>query len=124
VPGVASVRWDDANAAVLVEWDGWANAAEFKSLLDAEVKAVRDHKCSALVADCRRQRILNLADQDRANREWLPQILEAGLKRFAVVMPNNATAASHLRERLSSVTSMEIAFFNTVDDAWDWLKPH
>jgi len=123
VPGIASVRWDDPNGTVSVEWDGWANSAEFKALLDAEVKALRDHKCSTLLADCRRQRVLNLADQERANREWLPEVLAAGLKRFAIVLPESETAAAHLRERLSTVTGMEIGYFNAVDDARSWLKP-
>ena len=121
VPGIATVRWDGPSATVLVEWDGWANAAEFKSLLDAEVKALRDHEGSRLLADCRRQRVLNLADQERANREWLPEVVGAGLKRFAIVLPESETAAGHLRERLSSVTEMEIAYFATVEEARDWL---
>src|SRR5258708_13239803 len=31
VPGVASVRWDADGQLVLVEWRGWANAAEIGS---------------------------------------------------------------------------------------------
>jgi SpoIIAA-like len=122
VPGVATVRWDDSSSTVFVEWDGWANTAEFKSLLDAEVKALRDHGCSRLLADCRRQRILNLADQERANREWLPEVLEAGLRQFAIVLPESDIAAGHLRERLSTVTEMTIAYFATLEEARDWLS--
>jgi SpoIIAA-like len=121
VPGVATVRWDEARSTVLVEWDGWANATEFKSLLDAEVKALRDHGGTCLLADCRRQRVLNLADQQRANREWLPEAIASGLKRFAIVLPESETAADHLHERLSSVTEMEVAYFETVEEARDWL---
>jgi hypothetical protein len=121
VPGIATVRWDEPQSTVLVAWDGWANTAEFKSLLDAEVKALRDHNGTRLLADCRRQRVLNLADQERANREWLPQVLAAGLKRFAIVLPESETAAGHLRERLSSVTEIEVAYFATVEEARDWL---
>jgi hypothetical protein len=121
VPGVATVRWDEPQTTVCVEWEGWANAAEFKSLLDAEVKALRDHKGTRLLADCRRQRVLNLADQERANREWLPEVHAAGLKRFAIVLPDSEIAAGHLRERLSSVTEMEVAYFATVEEARDWL---
>ncbi len=65
--------------------------------------------------------MLNLADQERANREWLPQVVAAGLKRFAIVLPESETAASHLHERLSSVTQIEISYFATVEEARDWL---
>ena len=123
VPGVATVRWDGANATVFVEWDGWANTAEFSALLDAEVKALRDHGGSRLLADCRRQRVLNPADQERADREWIPRALEAGLKRFAIVLPTSDMAAGHLQERLGKVpkSAMQIAYFASVEEAREWL---
>src|SRR2546429_8779464 len=74
VPGVAIVRWDEPTATVVGEWDGWANTAEFAALLAAEVKALKDHGGSRLLADCRRQRVLNPADQERADQEWTPQV--------------------------------------------------
>jgi hypothetical protein len=123
VPGVATVRWDGPNATVFVEWDGWANTAEFGALLDAEVKALQDHAGSCLLADCRRQRVLNPADQERADREWVPRAIQVGLKRFAVVLPESDLAAAHLRERLSKVpnTAMQIAYFASVEEAREWL---
>ncbi len=123
VPGIATVRWDGSHSTVFVEWDGWANTAEFNALLDAEVKALREHACSRLLADCRRQRVLNPADQERANREWVPQALEAGLRRFAIVLPVSDTAAGNLRERLDKVpqSAMQIASFASVEEAREWL---
>ena len=123
MPGVATVRWDEPSRTVFVEWDGWANTAEFRGLLDAEVKALSEHGGSKLLADCRRQRVLNPADQDRANEEWVPRILEAGLKRFAVVLPESDMAATHLRDRLAKVpkTAMQIDYFTTVEEAREWL---
>ncbi len=123
VPGVATVRWDGPNATVFVEWDGWANTAEFSALLDAEVKALLDHAGSRLLADCRRQRVLNPADQERADREWIPRAIEAGLKRFAIVLPTSDMAAGHLQERLGKVpkSAMQIAYFASVQEARDWL---
>jgi hypothetical protein len=121
--GVATVRWDQPTETVMVEWQGWANSAEFSALLDAEVRALRDHRGSRLLADCRLQRVLSPADQDRADREWLPRALAAGLKRFAIVLPVSALAAMNLRDRLGKVSSdsLEIAYFGTVQDARDWL---
>ncbi len=123
MPGVATVRWDEPSKTVVVEWDGWANTAEFSGLLDAEVKALENHSGSKLLADCRRQRVLNPADQDRADEEWVPRVLDAGLKRFAVVLPESEMAAAHLRDRLGKVskTAMQIDYFTTVEEAREWL---
>ncbi len=123
VPGVATVRWDEANRIVAVVWEGWANSAEFRGLLDAEVKALKDHQASRLLADCRLQRILNPTDQERADHEWVPRALEAGLKRFAVVLPLSELAADHVQQRLGKVpsTTMAVGFFTSVDAAQGWL---
>ena len=95
VPGVASVKWDAENDLVLVVWEGWANSTEFLGLLNAEIRALIENRGSKLLADCRLQRVLNPADQERANQEWIPNAARAGLKRFAIVLPVSELAAAH-----------------------------
>jgi hypothetical protein len=51
IPGIASVTWDEAGQLVMVEWEGWADPAEFAALLDAEVRALIKHNGSRLLAD-------------------------------------------------------------------------
>jgi hypothetical protein len=123
-PGVASVKWDEDGQLVLVEWTGWANATEFSELLDAEITALRKHRGSRMLADCRRQKGLSAVDQDRANENWLPRALVAGLKRFAVVLPSSGLAAANLKERLGKVRpgALELAYFATPEEARAWLS--
>lgn len=123
VPGVATVRWEHTLRLVLVEWEGWANSAEFVALLDAEVRALSEHSGSRLLADCRRQRVLSPIDQDKADREWLPRALAAGLKRFAIVLPTSALAAMNLEDRLGKIpgATLEIAYFEGLDEARTWI---
>ena len=122
-PGVASVSWDPTARLVLVEWEGWADSAEFAALLDAEVRALSEHRTSRLMADCRRQKVLRPEDQERADREWLPRALAAGLKRFAIVLPTSLLAAMNVQDRLGKVPSatLDIAYFEGVDEARAWL---
>jgi hypothetical protein len=122
-PGVASVKWDEAGGTVLVEWEGWASGTEFMALLNAELRALKEHKCSRLLADCRRQKVLNPTDQEWGDREWLPRAIEAGLKRFAIVLPTSVLATMNLQERLRKVpeTVLRIGYFETVDEARAWL---
>ncbi len=124
VPGAVSVRWDAENETVVVEWEGWTNSLEFNRLLDAEVKALSEHRALRLLADCRRQRTLNLADQERANREWIPRAIVAGLKRFAIVLPMSDVAAGHIRRRLADIpgNAFEVEYFDSVEEARRWLR--
>jgi hypothetical protein len=122
-PGVASVRWDEDGQLVLVEWEGWANSTEFAALLDAEVRALRQHHGSRVLADCRRQKVLNPADQERANLEWIPRALAAGLKGFAVVLPSSGLAGVNLKDSLGKAPAgaLDVAYFATVEEARAWL---
>jgi hypothetical protein len=122
-PGVASVRWDEDGQLVLVEWRGWASAAEFAELLEAEIAALRNHHCTRILADCRRQKVLEPAAQDRANKEWLPRAMAAGLKFFAVVVPSSVLADVNLKASLDKVpaTSLQVAYFATPEEGREWL---
>ena|SRR5438445_6510302 len=122
-PGIASVKWDASGKLVLVEWEGWADSAEFAALLDAEIRALTEHRGSRLLADCRRQRVLRPEDQAKADAEWLPRAVTAGLKRFAIVLPTSVLAAMNLKGSLGKVasTAFDVAYFEGVDEARAWL---
>lgn len=121
-PGVAKVTWDSEHSMVLVDWEGWANEAEFAALLEAGVQALIAHGGSRWLADCRRERVLSTASSARADTEWLPRVARAGLKRFAVVLPESGLAASNLRAREATLsTRLEVGYFATVDEAMEWL---
>ena len=124
VPGVATIRWEEEEQLVFVVWEGWAKTAEFEELLEAEVRALKEHSGSRLLADCRRQRALNQATQFTAEQEWSPRVIEAGLKRFAVVLPESEQAAAQLRERLDQLPKggFKMAYFASVDEARKWVS--
>ncbi len=123
MPGVAAVTWEEDGRFVLVDWQGWANPTEFAALLEAEIVALRKHKGTLMLADCRRQKSLSAADQVRADEVWLPRALAAGLKRFAVVLPSSGLAAANLKERLGKAraSALEVAYFPTLEEARAWL---
>jgi hypothetical protein len=123
IPGIASVTWDEEGQLVMVEWEGWADSAEFADLLDAEVRALLNHRGSRLLADCRQQKVLSPVEQDRADREWLPKALAAGLKRFAIVLPTSVLAAMNLQDRLRKIPggTLDIAYFADVSEARAWI---
>jgi hypothetical protein len=122
-PGTASVRWDPELRAVVETWEGWADATEFIAMLDAGVRALAENHGSRWLADCRLQRVLKAADQRRGNQEWLPRALAAGLKRFAVVLPESGLAKFNIQLHLGAAAAaqMEVAYFATADEARRWV---
>jgi stage II sporulation SpoAA-like protein len=123
VAGVATVSWDEMQATVLVEWDGWANSAEFRALLEAELTALKEHGGSRLLIDCRRQRPLLPADLERADRDWLPRAVASGLARFAIVLPDSDLAALDLRSREVKFqkSALQVRYFANPEEATLWL---
>jgi hypothetical protein len=123
IPGVVAVSWDESCASVYAEWQGGATSAEFDSLLVAELSALKAHHASRLLADCRRQGPLDQEVQDRADGFWLPKAITAGLKRFAVVLPDNRDAAVNLEDRLGKVSrdTLAVGFFHDIETAKRWL---
>lgn len=108
---------------VHVEWEGWADETEFAALLEAGVRALIDHKGSRWLADCRRERVLSTASSARADAEWLPRAAGAGLKRFAVVLPESGLAAMNLKAREETLgTLLDVAYLATVEEAVEWLR--
>jgi hypothetical protein len=67
--------------------------------------------------------VLRPDDQERADKEWLPRALAAGLKRFAIVLPTSVLAAMNVQDRLGKVPSatLDTAYFEGVDQARAWL---
>ena len=116
------MTWDEATATVVVEWEGWADSSEFAALLDAGVLALKKHRGSRWLADCRRQRVLKPEDTERAEREWLPSAVAAGLRRFAVVLPISGLAAMDIKDREAVLSArLEVGYFASVDEAREWL---
>jgi hypothetical protein len=122
-PGVAVLRWDPGSGAVFIEWQGWADSTEFALLLEAGLRALKQYHGSRWLADCRNMKVIEQADQEWLDRSWFPRMLDAGLRRMAVLMPKNTVARMNVENVLGRVpgTKLEVAYFATVRAAREWL---
>ena len=124
IPGVVTVGWDAVSRAVLVTWKGRGTADDFRRLLAEELAALRARSAKNLLADLRRQPPLEPELQDYADSQWLPRAVAAGLRRFAVVVPDHRDAAVNVEDRLGRIDRqrLEVGFFHGVDAAREWLN--
>lgn len=124
VPGVVALGWDAEVSSVVVTWVGRATAADFRRLLAGEVASLHRHGASRLLADCRLQKRLDQEVQDEADQEWVAQAVAAGLKHFAVVLPNDRDAAIDVMDRLGRIgrERIDVRFFQDPPAARSWLK--
>ena len=124
LPGVLTLAWDGSLRSVVVTWRGHATPADFRRLLSAEVASLKSHAACKLLADCRLQRRLDPTVQDEADQEWIGEAVGAGLKHFAVVLPNDRDAAIDVIDRLGRIgrERLEVRFFQDVSAAGGWLQ--
>lgn len=123
-PGVAVLRWEPVLRAVYIEWQGWADPAEFAAALEAGLGALVDHRGSRWLADCRDMKAIQQSDQEWLDRSWFPRIIAAGLRRMAVVIPKSGLAMTNLEDIIRKVPAdkIAVAFFATVAEAEGWLS--
>lgn len=122
-PGVALVRWDSASRSVETEWQGWADPDEFKAVLEAGLRALEEHPRSLGLVDCRKQKVVQQADQDWVNRNWFPRALATGLRRLAVIVPTSGLALMNVTDVLKRAegAELDVAYFAAADEARAWL---
>jgi hypothetical protein len=123
LPGVARVTWDPTCRASLIEWQGWANPAEFRAANQAILRALREHRGSKALGDLREMKAIQQSDQDWAQTEWLPEVLALGLRKMALVIAKSGLAMMNVEAILSRVpgTKLDIAYFATIEEARAWL---
>ena len=123
-PGVAIVKWDSASKAAHIEWQGWANPAEFAAANEAIILALRQHAGTRALGDCREMKVIKQSDQEWAHRDWFPRVLAAGLRRMALVIPKSGLALMNVQEIMSRIpgTKLDVAYFATIEEARAWLS--
>jgi len=123
-PGVAIVKWDATCHAAHIEWQGWADPAEFAAANDALILALRRHGGSSALGDCREMKVIKQSDQEWVHQDWFPRILAAGLRRMALVIPKSGLALMNVQEIMSRIpgTKLDVAYFGTIEEARNWLS--
>jgi hypothetical protein len=123
-PGVAIVTWDATCKAAHIEWQGWADPAEFAGANDAIIVALIQHRGTRALGDCRNMKVIKQSDQEWVNQDWMPRILAAGLRRMALVIPKSGLALMNVQEIMGRVpgTKLDVAYFATIEEARDWLS--
>jgi hypothetical protein len=80
-----SIRWRSVPQILYAEWKGFATSAELRAALLTGVRAIRERHVIGYVSDARRAKVFLPEDETWAVSVWLPQAVDAGLQRMAMV---------------------------------------
>jgi hypothetical protein len=118
-----SIRWDGVHNYVHTEWKAFANSAEFRAALMKVLDVVRDKRAVSYLSDTRKVKVIVHDDQAWANEVWVPLLVAAGLKRFALVTAASGLGKVTVEEVVKLVDNRGVLMrsFASVDDARSWL---
>ena len=124
-----TIRWRSIPQILYAEWKGFATSTEFRSALLTGVRAIRERHIVGYVSDARRAKLVLADDEKWAREVWLPQAVDAGLKRMAIVTASVGFAKMAYDDAATAMDSRGLSMrtFDSVASATTWaltgLKP-
>jgi hypothetical protein len=85
--------------------------------------AIRERHAVGYLSDTRKVKVIVHTDQTWANEVWIPQLVGAGVKRFALVTAASGLGKVTVEEVIKLVDNRGVLMrgFNSVDEARTWL---
>jgi hypothetical protein len=124
-----TIRWRGIPQILYAEWKGFATSAEFRAALLTGIRAIRERHIVGYVSDARKAKVVLAADEKWAREVWLPQAVDAGLKRMAIVTAPAGLGKMAYDDAATAMDShgLSMRTFDSVASATTWaltgLKP-
>ena len=117
------MRWDGVHKCIHSEWRGFANSVEFRAGVMKGVQAIRENHATGYVSDTRKVKVIVHEDQRWANEIVVPLMVDAGLKRMAVVIAQQGLGKLTVEDTIRMVDSRELLVrtFKSVPEAMAWV---
>ena len=123
-PEVYSIYFDEELGAVVMEWDGYATSQQFREGTELMLNTLIQHKATKVLADVKDMVLIGQEDQQWLLGHFLPRAIEFGFKSIAMVRPDyyfNKVAVESVSYKVDQ-DKLGIHFFDTVEEAREWLK--
>jgi hypothetical protein len=124
-----TIRWRSIPQILYAEWQGFATSVEFRAALLTGVRAIRERHIVGYVSDARKAKVVLPDDEKWASEVWLPQAVDAGLKRMAIVTASAGLGKMAYDDAATAMDShgLSMRTFDSVAAATTWaltgLKP-
>ena len=118
-----SIRWDGLHHYVHTEWKGFATSREFRSALMRALDPIREKRSVGYLSDTRKVRVIVHSDQTWANEVWIPLLVKAGVKRFALVKATSGLGKLNVEDVIHLVDNRGVLMrgFDSLSEARQWL---
>jgi len=96
----------------------------FRDVLIKGVETFKEHDAKKWLSDDRGNSALTPEDGDWGTNTWTPQVIEAGWKYWAVVMPKKIIGQMNMQRWIKMYEEMGVTVqvFSDPDEAMSWLE--
>lgn len=119
-----TLSWEPTEHYLKVIRTGFHQGAAFHRELEKILEELAAHGGYRQLNDFRKMKPVAPEDQDFINRDWLPRLVRAGLRRSAVLAPESAIAQMSLTAVVARVADANLStnYFGDEQAAVDWLR--
>lgn len=120
---ICAVSWDAGIPGVVMIWNGYATSKEFRSANEDILDMVSNNRASKLLGDITQFKLIAGDDQKWLNENWIPRVVETGLRHVALVSPTyyfNQVAVDTVSTRVDK-SRLAVQQFGDWQQARNWL---
>jgi hypothetical protein len=122
------VEYDIDVPCVSMIWKGYATTAQFREANERVLQEIQQRRSSKLLSDAQEFVLIGATDQNWLSSNWIPRVLQAGVRKIALVMPRfyfNRVAVDAVTQRLAQNVAddlVSIEYFESREAARTWLS--
>ena len=121
---VSNAMYDLRTNAAIGTFIGFLSPDEFKTIANQLLDILEKKKVKKQLNDIKRMKVLKPEVQEWLNTVWFPKAQKVGLKYFAFVVPDDIFGKMSMdgaNRNAKDTFGIEIQYFNTIDNAKNWL---
>lgn len=106
------------------EVHGFIQGDSFQELFLKGAQAFKKHRCNKWLSDDRKSTALRKEDLEWAQQNWEPDIIKAGWKYWALILPEAIFGKMNMKELIKRYDSqgIEVQVFTSADEGMKWLE--
>ena len=119
----ARVTFIPEKRQLLLVWDGNPSSEEYKKPFLSMIAFGQKNVVDSMISDISKQGVINPDSRKWFEKEMMPQAVQAGLKRAAIVTSGNAFKLYYINIILGTVNKIPMTgkLFNKREEAVAWL---
>lgn len=118
------IKWDGNIDTVIMTWKAYVMGDLFRLGLNKGLELIELQKTGRWLADLRKMENLTIEDQEWSSNDWFPRAVKGGVRKMAIIIPENTMANMALKNIMNNVEGIDIEtkYFSSFEEAYQWIS--